>query len=559
MNGTTDNLDRWYLSGPLGVGTAFDEPTDAHSALSVSWAGVGSAIRHGGPDALSLLDARPADANQGPNLSWWGLNAGGKATRLGVITSRFATTADGGASSYIAFHTKSPGGDVAEALRITGTGNVGIGATTPGARLSVVVPGASEIGMAARSATMLTSSGSLGAAAGSELALASLGFHSGNNTSLGIRAYRTDDGDGWPTAAIGLGMDVDDTVRAGATLWLHANGNVGIGTTTPRAKLHVNGGAIVSGVTIGTKVGGINTEFEYESIGVNDTRMNLRLQSPNAIVFHTGNPLKSSMIITPSGNVGIGMTNPGVRLEVSGDIRLGGGNVQVSGDIRLDGNRTISAPGRLHITGDELLYVLNRNGMVIGKEWGGTGDLEVQGLIGVAGQSPTPRTPGWGGGIHTWDLEVEGSAWCRNRWETGARDLAENYRSEDALEPGEIVCFHPAHDSVVRSAAPNDSMVCGVVSTAPGVLLNSDPDSDDRGKLFPIALCGRTPCRAVDENGPIRRGDLLTSSSRPGHAMRAEPILVDGRPVYQAGTILGKALSALEADAGVIEMFIIPG
>jgi len=37
-------------------------------------------------------------------------------------------------------------------------------------------------------------------------------------------------------------MDVDDTVRAGdATLWLHSNGNVGIGQSNPTDKLNSGG------------------------------------------------------------------------------------------------------------------------------------------------------------------------------------------------------------------------------------------------------------------------------------------------------------------------------
>jgi hypothetical protein len=130
--------------------------------------------------------------------------------------------------------------------RVSMSGNVGIGTAQPSARLSVVAPGASELGGTARSATLLTSAGDLGTVAGNEVALATFGFGSsgGNNSSLGLRALRVADGSSWFSTAIGLGMDVDNTVRAGASLWLHANGNIGIGTSVPAAKLDVADGDI---------------------------------------------------------------------------------------------------------------------------------------------------------------------------------------------------------------------------------------------------------------------------------------------------------------------------
>lgn len=65
-----------------------------------------------------------------------------------------------------------------------------------------------------------------------------------------------------------------------------------------------------------------------------------------------------------TGNVGIGTTSPGAKLDVAGDIKF---------------NSTIATPGRMHITGGERLYLLNKDGVIIGKEWGGSGSLWVQG------------------------------------------------------------------------------------------------------------------------------------------------------------------------------------
>ncbi|MEN9868527.1 MAG: hypothetical protein RL748_4117 [Pseudomonadota bacterium] len=126
-------------------------------------------------------------------------------------------------------------------------GSVGVGVKTPTARLSVLGPNASELWGTAKSATFLTSSGGLGNNAGNDLALASIGFTSGNASSLGIRALRTVNGGDWNSTAIGLCMDVDNTVSAGASLWLHANGNVGVGTKTQGVRLEVSGNLKVSG------------------------------------------------------------------------------------------------------------------------------------------------------------------------------------------------------------------------------------------------------------------------------------------------------------------------
>jgi len=49
--------------------------------------------------------------------------------------------------------------------------------------------------------------------------------------------------------------------------------------------------------------------------------------------------------------------------------------------------------------------------------------------------------------------------------------------------------------------------------------------------------------------GSVQPGDLLVTSSTPGHAMK-------GGPNPPVGTVIGKALGSLESDTGVIEMLV---
>jgi len=55
------------------------------------------------------------------------------------------------------------------------------------------------------------------------------------------------------------------------------------------------------------------------------------------------------------------------------------GNLNVGGDISF--GSTISTGGRMHIDGGERLYLLHEDGVIIGKEWGGSGNLSVQGNL----------------------------------------------------------------------------------------------------------------------------------------------------------------------------------
>jgi len=58
------------------------------------------------------------------------------------------------------------------------------------------------------------------------------------------------------------------------------------------------------------------------------------------------------------------------------------------------------------------------------------------------------------------------------------------------------------------------------------------------------------PCNVTVENGPIREGDLLVSSSRPGYAMKG----TNRRRML--GAVVGKALEPLDKASGVIQVLV---
>jgi hypothetical protein len=88
--------------------------------------------------------------------------------------------------------------------------------------------------------------------------------------------------------------------------------------------------------------------------------------------------------------------------------------------------------------------------------------------------------------------------------------------------------------------------VFGIVSTRPGALLGWDASKDDMPGQRPVALAGRVPVKATEENGPIHRGDLLSPSSRAGYAMKA----AEGSP------IIGTALDDFHPSKGTVLCFV---
>ncbi len=124
-------------------------------------------------------------------------------------------------------------------------------------------------------------------------------------------------------------------------------------------------------------------------------------------------------------------------------------------------------------------------------------------------------------------------------YNTGATDLAEKYSSLESLEAGDVVVIEN-RDHVKKSNKAFDKLAAGIVSEEPGIVLGVY----DQG--YPIALSGRVPVKASAENGAIEVGDLLTTSSTPGYAMKCR------KSDDCFGAVLGKALEPLSSGKGKV-------
>ena len=133
----------------------------------------------------------------------------------------------------------------------------------------------------------------------------------------------------------------------------------------------------------------------------------------------------------------------------------------------------------------------------------------------------------------------------------GGSDFAEQFdlTGDGKPEAGMLVSIDPSQKGkLMISQKAYDQKIVGVISGANGIstgMLMSDKGSIADGD-YPIALLGRVYVKADDSQGKIKAGDLLTSSSIPGHAMKAK------RSKKSHGAVLGKAMSEIDETGFVL-------
>jgi hypothetical protein len=149
------------------------------------------------------------------------------------------------------------------------------------------------------------------------------------------------------------------------------------------------------------------------------------------------------------------------------------------------------------------------------------------------------------------DVHVSGKISASDVSLIGA-DCAEDFDIADAetVEPGMVMVIDV--DGALRPCQEAyDRKVTGVISGAgdykPGIVLDKQTSTSKR---LPIALIGKVYCRVDAEHGPVNVGDLLTTSSTSGHAMKADD------PMRALGALIGKALQSLKNGQGLIPILI---
>lgn len=251
------------------------------------------------------------------------------------------------------------------------------------------------------------------------------------------------------------------------------------------------------------------------------------IDNPNPAGSATG-VLGVSTTTVGIGVIGRSSHNIGVIGEVTEQTPIGvGANVGVFGQTATTSGLTEGVSGLVYSPDGTAGVFRNRGG----------GDI-------LVGEGPNE--------VHKFRFDGQGNLFLVGVLQTnsGNADLAERIESKESLEAGDVVEIDPtATGRFRRSTTRLSTRVAGIISSAPAITLAGKGDiktgaASDRRPV--LALAGTVPVKVTNEAGQIRVGDLLTTSSTPGFAMRCAD------RVACIGAILGKALEPLSGQSGII-------
>jgi hypothetical protein len=244
---------------------------------------------------------------------------------------------------------------------IDSSGNVGIGTTTPGQKLEIYGNAVTPAIRLSYNSAGVGKFADIAAVAGYSAQYNGLGMFvnsdsNGAQQNTAVSSWATDLGGGFDGTGSVLGKVADaftiKRLAAGGTTWSNFvtvlnNGNVGIGTTSPGAKLDVEGAVLAqTDLMAGMQTGASNPRILIGDNGTAGNYGGMIWDSTNKLleIYHQSGGV-SQLVMNSVGNVGIGTTTVSYKLHVNG------GDIYTSGDMR--------------IAGDDLFMATNTSGMLL--------------------------------------------------------------------------------------------------------------------------------------------------------------------------------------------------
>eukprot|EP01029_Cantina_marsupialis_P010378 TRINITY_DN2364_c0_g1_i4.p1 TRINITY_DN2364_c0_g1~~TRINITY_DN2364_c0_g1_i4.p1 ORF type:complete len:1609 (+),score=287.36 TRINITY_DN2364_c0_g1_i4:313-5139(+) len=238
---------------------------------------------------------------------------------------------DNGGTEHMIFKVGGTGTGT-ERMRLNASGNLGIGTSTPLAKLhtGTTISDYATLNFSTTGAIISATSGDQNDAESNVLTL----MRDGTSGVIYAGAARFDMSQ-WENSGTNARTKLDIKLANSSTsdltsvLTMQSNGNVGIGTTSPGAKLDVNGQIKIRGGSPGlnkvltSDVNGLATwqTASGDNFGNHTATTNIQLGG-HYLSNDGGN---EGVAVDNNGNVGIGTTSPGAKLEVAGQLKITGG------------------------------------------------------------------------------------------------------------------------------------------------------------------------------------------------------------------------------------------
>ena len=374
-------------SDNVGIGAVSANRHETASVLHIDKSGDGS--------IQNLLTLRGGTSGQ---------NNGGARIYLGGDNDHFASILSehtGNGYTYLAFGTANENTLPSERMRIDKDGNVGIGTTTPSGLLHIAK---TDIDYTIQDQLILECHNAGQAGNGNAILFKNRWNNYLHWDMARIKAIEQSGYGGALIFETNNGSGTSDTTTVEA-MRIDELGNVGIGTNFPKVPLQVGIGTTTSAFTSRSSVAILSGESTGDgtelcaltlinsktspaassgdacslgfnlhrgwgpSVKINSIRTNNLTQAADLIFLtHSGTALSEKMKICDDGNVGIGISSPGYKLDVDGDINF-------TGQLRKDGNIFTS------YSDTDVLTLLNTTGV--------TGGLKVtSGNVGIGISSP---------------------------------------------------------------------------------------------------------------------------------------------------------------------------